>query len=278
VAAILPDAPPTLLVAMADGTVLTYSFDSAQNILSGMTRIVLGTEPVFFKQLPRDSGLSHVFASCEQPSLIYSSEGRIVYSAVNAESASRVCHFNAEAYPDAIALASPQELQLANIGKERTTQLQTLPVGETVRCLAYEPRVKMFGMGCVRRIMESGVEALLSSVKIADEVSFKELDSIELRDRELVECIVTTGSLGADGESHNFGEMFVVGTSILKEDDSGHDVTEGRIIIYDVNKEKKLKQVTELSVKGACRSLAMCEGKIVAGLVKTVWCLILQVE
>ncbi|KIW12838.1 hypothetical protein PV08_08025 [Exophiala spinifera] len=273
VANVLREASPTLFVAMADGTVLTYSFDTGRNSLSGMTRILLGTEPAFFKQLLKDpgsgSGLSNVFASCEQPSLIYSSEGRIVYSAVNAESASRVCDFNSEAYPGAIAIATPNELKLAMIGRERTTQLQTLPIGETVRCLTYDANAKLFAMGCVRRIMESGTEALLSAVKIADEVSFRELDSMELQDRELVECIVSTGSF--DTEDTSLGEMFVVGTSILEEDGlGGEDVMRGRIIVYEVNKEKKLKLVTQINLKGACRSLAMCDGKIVAGLVKTV--------
>lgn len=274
VAHVLPDAPPTLFVAMADGTVLSYSFDAGKHSLSGMTRVLLGTEPVVFKQLPKDDDpqltLSNVFASCEQPSLIYSSEGRIIYSAVNAESESRVCNFNCEAYPGAIAMATPKELKLALIGKERTTQLQTLHIGETVRCLTYEPTAKLFALGCIRRIMEGGTEALLSSVKIADEVSFKELDSIELRDRELVECIISTGSFDTEDESKGYGDMFVVGTSVSEEDDAGEEVTKGRILIFEVNKEKKLKQVTQIKVKGACRSLAMCDGKIVAGLVKTV--------
>ncbi|EXJ84686.1 hypothetical protein A1O3_05356 [Capronia epimyces CBS 606.96] len=274
VAHVLPDAPPTLFVAMADGTVLSYLFDASKRSLSGLTRILLGREPVVFKQLPKDndsqSTLSNVFASCEQPSLIYSSEGRIIYSAVNAESESRVCNFNCEAYPEAIAMATPKELKLALIGKERTTQLQTLPIGETIRCLTYEPTAKMFAMGCVRRIMESGTEALLSSVKIADEVNFKELDSIELQDRELVECIVSTGSLDTEDESKGYGDMFVVGTSILEENDAGQEVTKGRILVFEVDKEKNLREVAQTKVNGACRSLAMCDGKIVAGLVKTV--------
>lgn len=274
VANVLPDAPPTLFVAMADGTVLSFSFDVSNNSLSGMTRILLGTEPVFFKQLPKDndpgSTLSNVFASCEQPSLVYSSEGRIVYSAVNADSASRVCSFNSEAYPEAIAIATPTELKLALIGKERTTQLQTLPIRETVRCLTYEPSVKMFAMGCVSRHIEDGAEVLESSVKIADEVSFKALDSIRLEEKELVECIITTGSFESEDESQTYGEMFVVGTSILEDNETGDEVLKGRILVYEVNKEKKLKEITSIKVKGACRSLAMCEGKIVAGLVKTV--------
>lgn len=272
VANVLPDAAPTLFIAMADGTVLTYSLDLANHSLSNMSRVILGTEPVFFKELPRHQGpnsnLSHVFASCEQPSLIYSSEGRIVFSAVNAESASRVCYFDTESYPDAVAVATPSELQLASIGTKTATQLQTLPIRETVRCLTYEPDAKIFAMGCIRRIMESGVEELLSSVKIADEVSFKELDSVELKDGELVQCILSVGSLDDTESPHR--PNFVVGTSYLAKDDNGEEVSKGRIIVYEVNREKKLKKVTELVVKGVVSSLAMCEGKLVAGLLKTV--------
>jgi DNA damage-binding protein 1 len=238
-----------------------------------MNRIILGSEPVFFKLLPRDmeSGLCNVFASCEQPSLIYASEGRIIYSAVNSDKASRVCHFNSESYPGAIAIATPTELKLAMIDKERTTQLETLPVGETVRCVCYSPTQQMFGMGCIRRILESGAEGLLSSVKIADEITFKELDSYELKDGELIECIISTGAFESDDEGFStFNEMFVVGTSLLEISRTGDDTTKGRIIVFEVNKDKKLKQVTELGVEGACRSLAMCEGKLVAGLVKAV--------
>ena len=280
VADVLPDSSPTLFIAMADGTVVTYNFDTTKNSLSGMTRILLGTEPVFFKILSRDpystgnsSGLSNVFASCEQPCLIYASEGRIVYSAVNSDKASRVCQFNNEGFPAAIAIATPTELKLAIIGTERTTQIQTLPVQETVRCLAYEPRIKMFGMGCIRRILEKGQEALMSCVKIADEVSFQELDSFELQDNELVECIISTGPLDAELEDLGFEDMFVVGTSLLHEVVMDReDVVKGRILVFEANKEKKLSLLASIDVKGACRSLAMCDGKIVAGLVKTVSC------
>jgi DNA damage-binding protein 1 len=274
VANVLPDSPPTLFIAMADGSIVTYSFDTSRNVLSGMTRILLGSEPAFFKVLPRDSepGLSNVFASCEQPSLIYSSEGRIVYSAVSSDKASRVCHFSPPAYPGAVAIASPSELKLAFLGRERATQLQTLPIGETVRCLAYEPKAHIFGMGCIRRIVESGVEALLSSFKVADEIGFKELDSFELDDQELVECVIATGPIDIEGDEYD--EMFIVGTSVSSDDMTGEARDRGRMLVYEVSKEKKIRLVTEIGLKGACRSLAMCDGKIVAGLVKSV-CLML---
>ena len=264
---ILADGHPTLFVAMADGNVITFSFDTEKNTLSGFNRIILGSEPVSFKLLPRGSGQSNVFATCEQPSLIYASEGRVIYSAVNTDKASRVCHFNSEAYPGAVAIATPVELKLALIDTERTTQLQTLHVNETVRCVTYATSQKAFGMGCIRRILEGGAEGLLSSFKIADEVTFRELDSYELKDGELVECIISTGPPDED-EPSSHGEMFVLGTSVLEE--TADDSVRGRILIFEVTRDRKIELVLEHKVKGACRSLAMCEGRIVAGLVKTV--------
>ena len=78
------------------------------------------------------------------------------------------------------------------------------------------------------------------------------------------------GDKKAKQAGSRFNEMFVVGTSLLEISGTGDDTTKGRIIVFEVNKDKKLKRLTELGVKGACRSLAMCEGKLVAGLVKTV--------
>lgn len=270
VANILPDSPPTLFIAMADGTVMTLIFDISKNTLSGMSRILLGTEPVHFKLLPgSEPGLSNIFGSCEQPSLIYASEGRIVYSAVSSNKTSRVCPFSSPAYPGAVAVASPDELKLAMIGKERTTQLQTLPTGETVRCLAYQPKSQLFGVGCIDRGTEEGTEFLTSRLKLATEVTFSTIDEMELRDQELVECIITTGEFETDDET--FGEMFVVGTSI-NPDESTLDSSgvRGRILVFEVTKEKKIAQVCDEEVKGAVRSLAMCDGRIVAGLVKAV--------
>ena len=271
VANVLPNAPPTLFVAMADGTVITFTFDTGSNSLSGVSKILLGTEPVHFKLIPRDAGNSHlsnVFASCEQPSLIYATDGRIVFAAVSSNQTSRVCPFNSPAFPEAVAIASSTDLKLAMIGKERTTQLQALPINETVRCLAYDPSAQLFGMGCIDRGVEGGEEFLTSRIKLANEINFQTLDEMELRDQELVECIITTGEL--DTEFEDLGTMFVVGTSISPAEDDPDPETRGRLLVLSVTKGKKIRQVCGVEVKGAVRSLAMCDGKIVAGIVKAV--------
>lgn len=269
-AQILPEHSPTLFVAMADGNVITFSFDIHTSMLSEMQKVVLGSEQPSFKILPRGNGLFNVFATCEQPSLIYASEGRIIYSAVNSDKASRVCHFNSEVYPGSIAVATSEDLKIALVDTERTTQLQTLSVGETVRRIAYSAKEKTFGLGTIKRTIADGVETVKSHFKLADEVMFRELDTVELNDDELVESVIRAEF--PDGVDDTLKEVtrdrFIVGTSYL--DDTQDESQRGRILLYEVKRDRKLKKVTELAVKGACRALGMVNGRIVAALIKTV--------
>lgn len=65
VANVLADSPPTLFVSMADGTVITFSFNVDDYSLTGMSKLVLGSEQPTFKALPRGDGLYNVFTTCE---------------------------------------------------------------------------------------------------------------------------------------------------------------------------------------------------------------------
>ena len=262
---ILPRENPTLFVALADGNVVTFSIDRTDYSVSGQKSTILGTQQANLRALPRGDGLFNVFATCEHPSLIYGSEGRIVYSAVTAEKASCICRFNAEAFPGAIAIATPTDLKIAIVDSERTTHVQTLPLGETVRRIAYSTKLKAFGLGTIKRTLKSGVEIVQSHFKLADEVVFKELDTYEFNDDELIES-VTRADL--DDGSGYFSERFVVGTAYI--DDVNPDAVRGRILVFEVSQDRNLKLVTELAVKGACRALGVIKGHIVAALVKTV--------
>ena len=264
-AQILSEQPPTLFIAMANGEVITFSVNLANFALSAKKLTVLGTQQANFKALPRSDGLTNVFATCEHPSLIYGSEGRIVFSAVTAEKASCICSFDSEAYPGAIAIATPEDVRVALVDTERTTHVQTLPVAETVRRIAYSPKLRAFGLGTISRSLRNSQEVVRSHFKLADEVLFEKLDSYALNEEELVESVIRADIREDSGD---LVERFVVGTAYL--DDEEPDSIRGRIIVFAVTSERKLKVITELPVKGACRALGVISGKIVAALVKTV--------
>ena len=262
---VLSKQPPTLFVAMGDGNVLTFSVNVSDYTLSARKSIVLGTQQANFQALPRENGLFNVFATCEHPSLIYGTEGRLVYSAVTAEKASCICPFDSEAYPGAIAIATLEDLKIAIVDTERTTHVQTLPIEETVRRVAYSPKLKAFGLGTIKRTLKEGVEIVQSHFKLADEVVFKELDTYALNEDELVESVIRADFKEKGSEPV---ERFVVGTAYI--DDEQPESVRGRIIIFEVTQDRVLKVVTKLAVKGACRALGVLDGKIVAALVKTV--------
>ncbi|KAF1982225.1 hypothetical protein K402DRAFT_407875 [Aulographum hederae CBS 113979] len=262
---IFVDQSPVLLVAMADGTVVTFHIDPTKYDLSSRKSIVLGSHQPEFKVIPRNENESGVFATCEHPSLIYGEEGRLVYSAITAQNAICVCPFNTSAFPGSIAIATADDIRVGLVDSEKTTHVQSLAFGETVRRVAYSASLRAFGLGTIQRHLDNGVEVVVSRFKLADEILFKELDTYELNADEMVESVLRCELDDGTGE---LAERFVVGTSYLEENED--DGSKGRIIVFEVTDERLLKKVTELSVKGACRVLEMVDGRIVAALMKTV--------
>jgi DNA damage-binding protein 1 len=271
VARILADQPATLFVGLADGNVVTYSIESSQQLFTARKSIILGTQQANFALLPRgNEGLENVFATCEHPSLIYGSDGRIVYSAVTAENAASICSFDSDLYPGAIAIATEEgELKLAMVDEERTTHVQTLPVHETVRRVAYSPELKAFGLGTIKRTLEAGEEKVESHFKLVDEVAFQELHTYPLNEDELIECCIRCRLDDGSGDEEG-AERFVVGTAYLDDADGGQNNPRGRILVFEVTEERKLKLILEHALRGACRCLGMVGGRIIAALIKTV--------
>ena len=143
-------------------------------------------------------------------------------------------------------------------------------MGSTVRRVAYSPSEKAFGIGTIDRKLENGAEVVKSHFVLADEIMFRRLDALELGPDELVESVVRA-ELPA-GKDENGKEItkdrFVVGTAFADEDQE--ESIRGRILILEVDHGRKLSQVAELPVMGACRALAMMGDCVVAALVKTV--------
>ncbi|KAH8808854.1 mono-functional DNA-alkylating methyl methanesulfonate N-term-domain-containing protein [Xylogone sp. PMI_703] len=264
---------PTLFVAMEDGIVLSFNVDKSDLSLSGRKSVVLGTQQAQFRILPRRDGLFNVFATCEHPSLIYGSEGRVVYSAVTAESATFVCSFDSEAYPDTVIVATPENIKISQIDTERRTHVQKLHIGETVRRIAYSPKERAFGLGCIKREVASGEEVVSSSFRLVDEVIFGELGKPFALDvangEELIESVYRA-ELPIQHEGGELGERFIVGTSYLEDPDPDSTNTKGRILIFGVDSARSPYLIAQQRLKGACRCISVMDGKIVAALTKTV--------
>ena len=267
---------PTLFVAMEDGIVFTFTVDKSTYTLSGRKSIILGTQQAQFSILPRSDGLYNVFATCEHPSLIFGSDGRIVYSAVTAEDAICVCSFDSEAYPASIILATSEHIKISQIDTQRRTHVRTLPMGQTVRRIAYSPAERAFGIGAIKRELVEGEEIITSSFLLVEDVLFAPVGNpVILEDGnhgiELIECLIRAELPIAYGDGKPV-ERFLIGTSFLdsEQGDPEDDNVKGRILVFGIDKHRTPFLVASRNLKCACRRLAIMDGKIVAALVKTV--------
>ncbi|KAI1429939.1 mono-functional DNA-alkylating methyl methanesulfonate N-term-domain-containing protein [Xylaria sp. FL1777] len=274
-AQVLPSdiAGPTLFVSMDDGFVITFNVSKVDFSLSGRKMVVLGMRHARLQLLPRPNEMYNIFSTSEIPSLIYGSEGRIVYSAVTSDDAVCICPFDAEAFPNSIVVATEREVKISLIDTERRTHVNPLPMGETVRRIAYSRSERAFGLGCFQREVKDNEEIIISSFKLVDEVIFKQLGKAFILDSsprvEMVEAVIRAELPDSYGGR---AERFIVGTSYL---DDGQIVTarndkRGRILVLGIDSEREPYLITSRQLKGACRALAVMGDHVVAALAKTV--------
>ncbi|KAJ6780357.1 hypothetical protein PWT90_06552 [Aphanocladium album] len=262
---------PTLLVALEDGTVINFNV-SEDLQLSGKKTVTLGSSPARLHILPEGDGTSSIFATTEHASLIYSSEGRIIYSATTADDATYVAPFDSEAFPDSILLSTDKHVRLCHVDKERLTHVKSLPVYETVRRVAYAPGIKAFALGCIKKELIHNEEVITSSVKLVDEIIFQELGApLQLNASSTLEMVESVIRAELSDHTGTLVERFIVGTSFVTDAEVGEaGETRGRILVLGVDEERQLYTIVSHNLKGACRCLSVMDEYIVAGLSKTV--------
>ncbi|KAK4189483.1 mono-functional DNA-alkylating methyl methanesulfonate N-term-domain-containing protein [Podospora australis] len=266
---------PTLFIAMQDGYVVTFNVSLSTSELSSKKRVILGTQQARLHLLPPQQAedFYSIFVTTEHPSLIYGEEGRIVYSATTANDATFICPFDSEAYPDSIIVASDSQIKISQIDRTRQAHIQDLPMGESVRRIAYSPKERVFGLGCIKREIIDGEEIVQSSFKLVDEVIFqrvgKEFPLETLSYTEIVETVIRAELTDSYG---NPAERFLVGTSFAPDPDYAVNTdNRGRILVFGIDDNREPYLVLSHPLKGVCRCLAVMEGNlIVAGLSKTV--------
>ena len=149
--------------------------------------------------------------------------------------------------------------------------MRKLPLGETVRRLAYYSNGRVFGIGAINRSIRDGMEEVQSEFRVVDEIAWqvigKPLKLGYKGNAEIVESVIMTQFNVAYGDSQ---ARFLVGTSFLEraEDNSG-----GRLLVIGLDRKKSPYLIAQHRLKGSCNRLGIVDGKIVAALTKqtTLW-------
>jgi len=128
-----------LLAGLGDGKLFTFDLNRGagkDNLLSGKKKISLGSRPISLSRF-RSKDVTHVFAGSDRPTVIYSSGSKLLYSNVNQREVTCMASFNAESFPESLALASEEDLTIGTINEIQKLHIRPFPLGEQPRRICH---------------------------------------------------------------------------------------------------------------------------------------------
>ncbi|XP_014257625.1 DNA damage-binding protein 1 isoform X2 [Cimex lectularius] len=289
-----------VLCALGDGSLHYFNFDRTTGRLSEKKRVTLGTQPIVLKSF-RSMSTTNVFACSDRPTVIYSSNHKLVFSNVNLKEVNYMCSINTDVYPDSLAIANDTLVAIGTIDEIQKLHIRTVPLGEAPRRIAYQESSQTFGVVTNRMDVQgaTGLEVVreCASTKAQSTTnSFQTFLSINksrgasqttevgcevevhhflLFDQHTFEVIHAHQMLHTEyclsliscklGDDPNY--YYIVGTGIVNPEEC--DPKQGRILLFVVE-DGRLQFVTEKEIKGACYSLSEFNGKLLASINSTV--------
>lgn len=134
-----------LLCALGDGSMFYFTLNIVDGTLKDKKKVTLGTQPTILKTF-RSLSTTNVFACSDRPTVIYSSNHKLVFSNVNLKEVNHMCSLNSVAYPDSLALATKTSVILGTIDEIQKLHIRTVPLGESPRRIAYQESSQTFGV------------------------------------------------------------------------------------------------------------------------------------
>ncbi|XP_061595094.1 DNA damage-binding protein 1 [Cololabis saira] len=287
-----------LLCALGDGALFYFGLDLQTGALSERKKVTLGTQPTVLRTF-RSLSTSNVFACSDRPTVIYSSNHKLVFSNVNLKEVNYMCPLNSEGYPDSLALANNSTLTIGTIDEIQKLHIRTVPLYESPRRICYQEVSQCFGVlssrveiqdasGTTSAVRPSAsTQALSSSVSssklfpsstsphetsfgeevevhsllVVDQHTFEVLHAHQFLPSEYALSLVSC-RLGKDPSVY-----FIVGTAMVYPEEA--EPKQGRIIVFHYT-DSKLQTVAEKEVKGAVYSMVEFNGKLLASINSTV--------
>ena len=94
----------------------------------------------------RSQSTVNVFACSDRPTVIYSSNHKLVFSNVNLKEVAHMCPLNSEAYPDSLVLATDTAVTIGTIDEIQKLHIRTVPLGESPRRIAYQESTQVINL------------------------------------------------------------------------------------------------------------------------------------
>ena len=280
-----------LLCALGDGSVFYYKLDPMTGQLTNCKKVTLGTYETILKPFKSQSTTS-IFACSDRPTVIYSSNNKLVFSNVNLKEVNYMCPVDTNCYADSLALVSDSDLLFGTIDEIQKLHIRTIPLNESPVKIAHQQSTQTFGVLSSRKdtpdingllpLRPSAstqarsksasttapaakpscsdlLEIEVSNLLIIDQHTFEVMHSHQFMATEQAVSILSARL----GETQD--EYFIVGTAFVNEDEP--EAKQGRLVVFRWSSESNLQQVAELNIKGSAFSLCEFEnGKFLAGI------------
>eukprot|EP01018_Ginkgo_biloba_P003844 Gb_36569 [translate_table: standard] len=245
-----------LLCALGDGHLFNFTLNLSTGDLSDRKKISLGTKPITLRTFCSKS-TTHVFAASDRPTVIYSSNRKLLYSNVNLKEVNHMCPFNTAAFPDSLAIAKEEELSIGTIDDIQKLHIRTVPLGEHARRICHQEQSRTFAICSVKYSQGNMDESETHFVRLLDDQTFEIISSYPLDTYENG-CSILSCSFTDDSNAY-----YCVGTAYVLPEEN--EPNKGRILVFIVE-DGKLQLVTEKETKGAVYNLNAFNGKLLAGI------------
>ncbi|KAI8780683.1 DNA damage-binding protein 1 [Biomphalaria glabrata] len=290
-----------LLCALGDGSLFYFLLDPTTGYLSEKKKVTLGTQPTMLKTF-KSLSTTNVFACSDRPTVIYSSNHKLVFSNVNLKEVNHMCPLNSDGYPDSLALANNTTLMIGTIDEIQKLHIRTIPLRETPRRIAYQEQTQTFGVITYRsdsgdrtlpgfdpqpppasltalntssatsKLLSGGGGASSAGDALSDEQEVYSLNILRQSTFEVLHSHTLLPNESATSLlSTTLGEdptpYYIVGTALISTEEA--EPKSGRIIVFHYN-EGKLTMVAEKEIKGAAYSMVSFNGKLLASVNSTV--------
>ncbi|CAM8886889.1 unnamed protein product [Rhodiola kirilowii] len=244
-----------LLCALGDGHLLNFLLDTNTGELTNRKKVSLGTQPITLRTFSSKSA-THVFAASDRPTVIYSSNKKLLYSNVNLKEVGHMCPFNSAAFPDSLAIAKEGELTIGTIDDIQKLHIRSIPLGEHARRICHQEQSQTFAI-ITLKYQSNAEESEMHFIRLLDDQTFDIVSSYSLDAFEFG-CSILSCSFADDKNAY-----YCVGTAYVLQEEN--EPTKGRILVFIVE-DGKLQLVSEKETKGAVYSLNAFNGKLLAGI------------
>lgn len=244
-----------LLCALGDGHLLNFLLNMSTGELTDRKKVSLGTQPITLRTFS-SKNTTHVFAASDRPTVIYSSNKKLLYSNVNLKEVSHMCPFNSAAFPDSLAIAKEGELTIGTIDDIQKLHIRSIPLGEQARRICHQEQSRTFAISSLKS-QSNAEETEMHFIRLLDDQTFEVISTYPLDTFEYG-CSILSCSFSDDNNVY-----YCVGTAYVLPEEN--EPTKGRILVFIVE-DGKLQLIAEKETKGAVYSLNAFNGKLLAAI------------